>query len=131
MTTRPGTEICSEVDITNLKVEKLKVDDIISILSKLDKSSEIEELPSIIINNEQLQETLVSPILVNLLYVCYPYLDTVPESVVDFYDKLFITLLVAMIKLRTLIERNILQLVSLTQTRYLMLSALIALIKAY
>ncbi|MBY7805613.1 NACHT domain-containing protein [Vibrio fluvialis] len=92
VTTRPGTEICSEVDITNLKVEKLKVDDIISILSKLDKSSEIEELPSIIINNEQLQETLVSPILVNLLYVCYPYLDTVPESVVDFYDKLFITL---------------------------------------
>lgn len=92
VTTRPGTEICSEVDITNLKVEKLKVDDIISILSKLDKSNEIEELPSIIINNEQLQETLVSPILVNLLYVCYPYLDTVPESVVDFYDKLFITL---------------------------------------
>lgn len=92
VTTRPGTEICSEVDITNLKVKKLDLDDIISILSKLDKNKDIAELPSLIKGNIPLQETLISPILVNLLYVCYPYLDIVPESVVDFYDKLFITL---------------------------------------
>ncbi len=34
----------------------------------------------------------MTPILVNLLYVCYPYLDVVPENIVDFYDKLFFTL---------------------------------------
>ncbi|SBS67508.1 NACHT domain-containing protein [Vibrio atlanticus] len=92
VTTRPGTEICGEVDITNLKVKKLDLDDIISIISKLDKNKDIAELPSLIKGNIPLQETLISPILVNLLYVCYPYLDIVPESVVDFYDKLFITL---------------------------------------
>ncbi|MEZ8904958.1 NACHT domain-containing NTPase [Vibrio atlanticus] len=92
VTTRPGTEICSEVDITNLKVKKLDLDDIISIISKLDKNKDIAELPLLIKGNVPLQETLISPILVNLLYVCYPYLDIVPESVVDFYDKLFITL---------------------------------------
>ncbi|GAB3535461.1 NACHT domain-containing protein [Photobacterium alginatilyticum] len=92
VTTRPGTEICSEVDIVNLKVKSLEIDDIISIISKLDKNDELEELPRLIKSNKQLQETLISPILVNLLYVCYPYLDIVPESVVDFYDKLFITL---------------------------------------
>lgn len=92
VTSRPGTEICSEVDVVNLKVKKLEIGEIISIISKLDRKNEIEELPAIVRNNKQLQETLVSPILVNLLYVCYPYLDTVPENVVDFYDKLFITL---------------------------------------
>ncbi|GAL32416.1 hypothetical protein JCM19240_5847 [Vibrio maritimus] len=92
VTTRPGTEICSEVDITNLKVKKLELNDIVSIISKLDKNNDVTELPEIISNNVQLQGTLVSPILVNLLYVCYPYLDTVPENVVDFYDKLFMTL---------------------------------------
>jgi hypothetical protein len=92
VTTRPDTEICTEVDIVNLKVKKLDKSDIISILSKLDKKKEITELPTLIENNKALQETLVTPILVNLLYVCYPYLDVVPENVIDFYDKLFITL---------------------------------------
>lgn len=92
VTTRPDTEICTEVDIVNLKVKKLDKHDIISILSKLDKKKEITELPILIENNKALQETLVTPILVNLLFVCYPYLDVVPENVIDFYDKLFITL---------------------------------------
>jgi hypothetical protein len=92
VTTRPGTEICSEVNIINLKVKNLETDEIISIISKLDNKGEQEDLPKLIKENQQLRDTLVSPILVNLLYVCYPYLDVVPESVVDFYDKLFITL---------------------------------------
>jgi hypothetical protein len=92
VTTRPDTEICTEVDITNLRVNPLKENDIISILAKLDTHNELSELPKIISANENLKNTLISPILVNLLFVCYPYLDIVPESVTDFYDKLFITL---------------------------------------
>ncbi|TMP02805.1 hypothetical protein CWC11_16395 [Pseudoalteromonas sp. S3178] len=92
VTSRPGTEICTEIDIINFKVKTLSCNEIISIISKLDKNSANEELKDLIIDNLQLQETLVSPILVNLLYVCYPYLDIVPKNVIDFYDKLFITL---------------------------------------
>ena len=92
VTTRPDTEICTEVDITNLRVNPLKENDIISILAKLDTHNELSELQKIISANENLKNTLISPILVNLLFVCYPYLDIVPESVTDFYDKLFITL---------------------------------------
>lgn len=92
VTTRPDTEICTEVGIINLKINTLNTNDIISILSKLDKNNNLSELPKIIAANKNLQETLISPILVNLLYVCYPYLDIIPESVTDFYDKLFITL---------------------------------------
>ncbi|MEL0654254.1 NACHT domain-containing protein [Pseudoalteromonas issachenkonii] len=92
VTSRPGTEICTEIDIINFKVKTLNCNEIISIISKLDRNAVNEELKDLIINNVQLQGTLVSPILVNLLYVCYPYLDIVPKNVIDFYDKLFITL---------------------------------------
>ncbi|MGN5107102.1 NACHT domain-containing protein [Aeromonas hydrophila] len=92
VTTRPDTEICREVGVTNVTVKKLNENDVISILSKLDKKQELTELPELIKNNKSLRETLVTPILVNLLYVCYPYLDVVPENIVDFYDKLFFTL---------------------------------------
>ncbi|ETX11408.1 hypothetical protein MUS1_11180 [Marinomonas ushuaiensis DSM 15871] len=92
VTTRPDTEICNEPNITNLRVMNLKKNDIIAILSKLDKKNNLSELPELITNNIPLQETLITPILVNLLYVCYPYLDIVPENIIDFYDKLFITL---------------------------------------
>lgn len=92
VTTRPDTEICNETNITNLRVMNLQKNDIIAILSKLDKNNDLSELPELITNNIPLQETLITPILVNLLYVCYPYLDIVPENVIDFYDKLFVTL---------------------------------------
>ena len=92
VTTRPDTEICHEVNITNLRVNNLNKNDIISILNKLDKFNELSELPILISQNIALQETLITPILVNLLFVCYPYLDVLPENVTDFYDKLFMTL---------------------------------------
>ncbi|MBH0070815.1 NACHT domain-containing protein [Pseudoalteromonas sp. NZS127] len=92
VTSRPGTEICTEIDIINFKVKTLNCNEIISIILKLEKNAVNEELKDLIIHNLQLQGTLVSPILVNLLYVCYPYLDIVPKNVIDFYDKLFITL---------------------------------------
>lgn len=92
VTTRPDTEICREVNVTNLRVKNLNENDIVSILSKLDKNNEFYELPALIRSNISLKETLVTPILVNLLFVCYPYMDVVPENVMDFYDKLFMTL---------------------------------------
>ncbi|MUK47526.1 NACHT domain-containing protein [Aliivibrio fischeri] len=92
VTSRPDTEICHEPNISNLKVKKLNELEIIDIINKLDKKKECPEIIELIKNNNDLQETLISPILVNLLYVCYPYLDVVPENVVDFYHKLFLTL---------------------------------------
>lgn len=92
VTTRPDTEICHESNISNLRVKRLEIEDIVSIISKLDPKNENPEVIELVRSNPVLQSTLVSPILVNLLFVCYPYLDVVPESVVDFYQKLFLTL---------------------------------------
>lgn len=92
VTSRPDTEICTEVNVKNLHVKKLNKEEILSIIKKLDTTNSTQELPNIISNNENLLDTLVTPILVNLLYVCYPYLDSIPNNVVDFYHRLFITL---------------------------------------
>lgn len=91
-TTRPDTEICSEVDRVNFHVKKLSKNEILDILEKLDKRNESPELKQVITKNALLSEILVTPILVNLFAVCYPYLDVIPNDPVDFYDKIFLTL---------------------------------------
>lgn len=92
VTSRPDTEVCLEATIKNIYVEKLNKREIISIINKLDVNRSNSELPEIIATNQSLLGTLVTPILVNLLYVCYPYMDNIPSNVNDFYDKLFMIL---------------------------------------
>ncbi|WP_058119059.1 NACHT domain-containing protein [Photobacterium kishitanii] len=92
VTSRPDTEICNESNIINLKVKKLASIEINNIIQKLDSNNESPEIADLVNKNKDLEDTLVSPILVNLLFVCYPYLDVIPESITDFYSKLFLTL---------------------------------------
>ena len=91
-TSRPDTEICRESGITNFRVKSLKTSDILNILHKICSPEEIDTLGKLVNDNIHLRKTLTTPILVNLLYVCYPYLDFVPRNGIDFYEKLFITL---------------------------------------
>lgn len=98
-TSRDGTEICSESNITNYRVNRLKRSDIISILKKLSASNEVEQdtLPQIYTllrgsKGLDLIETMNSPLLVTLFYICYPHLDSIPNNATDFYSKLFTTL---------------------------------------
>ncbi|MCL6328937.1 NACHT domain-containing protein [Pectobacterium carotovorum subsp. carotovorum] len=91
-TSRPDTEICHDSGINNLYVDKLKENDVLGILKKISNQVEYNDLCQIINRNESLKETLVTPILVNLLYICYPYWDSVPTNMVEFYNRLFSTL---------------------------------------
>lgn len=91
-TSRPDTEICIEPGRENLFVRELDIGNILKILKKLDKENKNKELKNIIKNNNTLQKVLKTPILVNLFYVCYPYLDTVPSHATDFYERIFMTL---------------------------------------
>ncbi|MBA7803570.1 NACHT domain-containing protein [Citrobacter freundii] len=98
VTSRPGTTICNEPTIVNYKVEKLKENDILSIIEKLNthnKNIEKEQLKKIketIKNNRNLVSVMTSPILVTLFHVCYPYMDIIPNNTVEFYSNLFMTL---------------------------------------
>ncbi|HAS6026226.1 TPA: NACHT domain-containing protein [Vibrio vulnificus] len=89
---RPDTEICREVGVNTFVVQPLEVEEVLFLLEKLNSGGEVNELSDLIRSNIYLQETLITPILVNLLFVCYPYLDAVPKNVSDFYNKLFMTL---------------------------------------
>jgi len=96
-TSRDGTEICAESGIVNYKVEKIKRSDIISILNKLSQSQEVEQdtllqIVKLLKENVSLVETMNSPLLVTLFYICYPHLDSIPNSAIEFYSKLFTTL---------------------------------------
>ncbi|MEL5348406.1 NACHT domain-containing protein [Serratia nevei] len=92
VTSRPETEVCRETSINNLMVKELEEESQLGILKVLSNQTEFNELSSIISDNPQLRETLKTPILINLLYVCYPYWDELPSNVVEFYNKLYITL---------------------------------------
>lgn len=89
---RPDTEICREVGVNTYVVQPLEVEEVLFLLEKLNSCGEGNELTGLVRSNVYLQETLITPILVNLLFVCYPFLDAVPENVSDFYSKLFMTL---------------------------------------
>ncbi|EOG5435856.1 NACHT domain-containing NTPase [Cronobacter sakazakii] len=96
-TSRDGTEICAESGVVNYKVSKIKRSDIISILKKLSSSQEVEQdtlmqIFQMLRGNNTLVETMNSPLLVTLFYICYPHLDSIPNSAIEFYSKLFTTL---------------------------------------
>jgi hypothetical protein len=93
ISSRPNTDVCRSVGFHNYEVLKLESEDIICILNKIDGyfKEGYTELPDIILKNKNLSNTLVSPILVNLLYAVYPHLSSIPESAIDFYQDLFST----------------------------------------
>jgi len=96
-TSRDGTEICAEPSIINYTVNKIKRSDITSILKKLSASQEVEEdtlkqIFNMLKGNASLVETMNCPLLVTLFYICYPHLDSIPNSAIEFYSKLFTTL---------------------------------------
>ncbi|HEJ7985068.1 TPA: NACHT domain-containing protein [Serratia marcescens] len=96
-TSRDGTEVCTESGIVNYKVKRIKRSDIISILKKLSLSREVEQdtltqIFSMLKEKNTLVETMNSPLLVTLFYICYPHLDSIPNNAIEFYSKLFTTL---------------------------------------
>lgn len=96
-TSRGGTEICTESNIINYTVNKIKRSDIMSMLKKLSESQEVEEdtlqqIFHMLKGNTSLVETMNCPLLVTLFYICYPHLDSIPDSATEFYSKLFTTL---------------------------------------
>lgn len=106
--TRPNTEICHETDVHNLYIEDLDLIDKISILLTLrfsDKFSSddtsFKVLADLLCRNEELEETVCNPILVTLLYYCYPYMNDIPNNIVEFYRSLFDTLYARHDKIKT------------------------------
>lgn len=88
-TSRPETEICKEPSIQNLHVNNLNDEDVYAILEKIVHPNSFPYLKSSLESNADLLSTLISPILVVLLAICYPYLDSMPKNATEFYNRIF------------------------------------------
>jgi len=94
-TSRPNTQICQMPGINNLMVEKIDLEDKLHILSLIDRQDNksnkttFRSLCNLLIENKYFEETISNPIMVTLLYHCFPYMDEVPKDITDFYRQLF------------------------------------------
>ncbi|SFG60176.1 NACHT domain-containing protein [Neptunomonas qingdaonensis] len=89
-TSRPDTEICRLTRINNYYVEDLSADDAKGLISKIVTEENVKEkLFTSLKDNTELTETLISPILVYLLYVSHPYWESIPKKPAEFYKGIF------------------------------------------
>lgn len=94
-TSRPNTLICQLVGINNLMVKGIDLEDKLHILNLIERQDHksnkttFRNLCDLLIENTYLEETISNPIMVTLLYHCFPYMDEVPKDITDFYRQLF------------------------------------------
>lgn len=95
ITSRPNTEVCTMPGIHNLFVENIDLEDKIRILNLIDQKdinsngSTFRYLCELLISRESFSDTICNPIMVTLLYHCFPYMDEVPSDISEFYRQLF------------------------------------------
>lgn len=94
-TSRPNTQVCQMPGIQNLFVETIDLVDKLHILNLIERQDNesnkttFRNLCDLLIENTYLEETINNPIMVTLLYHCFPYMDEVPKDITDFYRQLF------------------------------------------
>ncbi len=94
-TSRPNTQICQMPGINNLMVKKIDLEDKLHILNLIERQDNksnkttFRSLCDLLIENTYFEETISNPIMVTLLYHCFPYMDEVPKDITDFYRQLF------------------------------------------
>ena len=113
VTTRPNTEICHESLVKNLYIKNLDITDKIGILNTLSHGDRVTSddlsfkvLANLLCDNKELEGTVCNPILVTLLYYCYPYMNDIPSNIVQFYRSLFDTLYARHDKIKTYIREK-------------------------
>lgn len=96
ISSRPNTEICTKTDINIMKVLDIDLEDKIRILKILDDIDMLSNnghtfryVSDLLITNKSLEQTVRNPIMVTLLYNCFPYMDEIPKDTTDFYRQLF------------------------------------------
>ncbi|MEZ8655037.1 NACHT domain-containing NTPase [Vibrio splendidus] len=108
ITSRPNTSICHKNDIDNFTtcdLTEYQVNKLLDILCK--NNSEKELLVTTLNNKPVVKSLLVSPILVVLLQLAYAHSNAIPNSLADFYNKIFITLYENHDNLKTNVNREL------------------------
>ncbi|EOU2463523.1 NACHT domain-containing NTPase [Vibrio navarrensis] len=108
ITSRPNTSICKQKGIDNFitcDLSEEQVNDILKILCK--NEDEKNRLVSALNSKPYVKGLLVSPILVVLLQLAYAHSNAIPNSLADFYNKIFVTLYENHDSLKTNVNRKL------------------------
>jgi len=89
ISSRPFTEICESTLPIEVKIKDLNKDDIFEIIDKRMGKEEAEKAKEVLLSNETLLKSLITPILVSLFCACYPNSDIVPKTASDYYQRIF------------------------------------------
>lgn len=95
ITSRPNTEVCTMTGVYNLNVENIDLEDKIRILNLIEQrdidsnGTTFRHLCELLITRQSFSDTICNPIMVTLLYHCFPYMDEVPRDISEFYRQLF------------------------------------------
>lgn len=91
VSTRPDTEICSSYMVLDrlYKIQHLESESVFKIVEKISEPDQIDIIKNILRNNEELMESLKTPILVSLFCFCHPYSDIIPENASEYYSRIF------------------------------------------
>ncbi|MBH3213761.1 NACHT domain-containing protein [Serratia marcescens] len=91
ISTRPDTEIANSymVKDTSYKIQNLDKIKVLSIVEKNVDEDQRKSVLSILEANDDLMDSLKTPILVSLFCFCYPYSDIIPENAIEYYSRIF------------------------------------------
>ena len=93
-TSRPNTEILREAGFNKYSVVFLKTEDIKSIIhNKIESSDARDYMYEILDRKDFIMNTIKTPILVDIFILTYPSFRDMPDSIVDFYERLFSSLI--------------------------------------
>lgn len=95
VSSRPNTEICMATGCYNMRVENIDLIDKVSILNLIEQrdinsnGSTFRLLSDLLMSRASFADMICNPIMVTLLYHCFPYMDEVPKDISEFYRQLF------------------------------------------
>jgi len=90
VTTRPHTQIYKEPGFKNLKVRLLNSEDVEGMLKfTIEDEGKREAILKLVSSREFFFETLVTPIMIDILTISYYNFQSTPKTIADFYSSLF------------------------------------------
>lgn len=89
ISSRPFTEICESTLAIEVTIKDLDKDDIFKLIEKRMSKEEADKAKEVLLSNNSLLTSLITPILVSLFCACYPNSDIVPKNASDYYQRIF------------------------------------------
>jgi len=89
-TSRPGTYLCHQSGVDNYDLKDLTFDKVIQIINKTRNiENQTDKILRLIESNQNIKESLRTPLLTVLFVKVYPQMEIIPENARDFYDQIF------------------------------------------